>query len=91
MTDPLLKSIQDVVLQKTNQNLVLINGENAELLKDEVKGYDFNNGINYSELLKSFSKIGFQATNFSLAIKQIEEMVKDIFNIYLFVIDKFFF
>ncbi|KAH9388247.1 hypothetical protein TYRP_009459 [Tyrophagus putrescentiae] len=47
------------------------------LLKTEVAGYDFNRGINYSELLKSFLTSGFQATNFGLAVEQIEQMLKE--------------
>lgn len=48
------------------------------LLKTEVAGYDFNRGINYSELLKSYLTSGFQATNFGLAVEQIEQMVSEI-------------
>ena len=52
------------------------------LLKTEVAGYDFNRGINYSELLKSFLTSGFQATNFGLAVEQIEQMVTKLFQFY---------
>ena len=44
-------------------------------LKTPVSGYDFNKGINYSELFKSYLTTGFQATNFGLAVEQIEQMV----------------
>ena len=52
------------------------------LLKTEVAGYDFNRGINYSELLKSFLTSGFQATNFGLAVEQIEQMVTNFFSVF---------
>jgi deoxyhypusine synthase len=42
----------------------------------EIQGYDFNNGIDYSRLLDSFYMTGFQATNMSLAVKQINQMIE---------------
>lgn len=43
---------------------------------DIVKGYDFNKGINYEEILTNFKKMGFQATNFDLAVNEINIMLK---------------
>uniref|UniRef100_A0A336M7P4 deoxyhypusine synthase n=1 Tax=Culicoides sonorensis TaxID=179676 RepID=A0A336M7P4_CULSO len=40
-----------------------------------VKGYDFNNGINYHELLTSYKNSGFQATNFGKAVDEINKMI----------------
>ncbi|PWA35519.1 Deoxyhypusine synthase [Artemisia annua] len=40
-----------------------------------IKGYDFNNGINYSELLKSLVSTGFQASNLGDAIDTVNQMV----------------
>lgn len=42
-----------------------------------VKGYDFNKGINYDEILENFKICGFQATNFGLAVDEIKKMLKD--------------
>lgn len=41
----------------------------------KVSGYDFNQGINYHALLQTFLTTGFQATNFGLAVEQINDMV----------------
>jgi len=41
----------------------------------EVEGYDFNEGINHRALLQTYLTTGFQATNFGLAIQQIQSMV----------------
>lgn len=41
----------------------------------KVKGYDFNKGINYHELLKTYACSGFQSTNFGLAVKEINKMI----------------
>lgn len=35
---------------------------------EEVKGYDFNNGIDYGKILEAYSTTGFQATHFGRAV-----------------------
>lgn len=47
-----------------------------------VKGYDWNNGIDYDNLLNSYKACGFQATNFGKAIDEINKMVCDNTNIH---------
>lgn len=42
----------------------------------KVKGFDWNQGVNYDELLKSYKSSGFQATNFGLAVDEINRMLK---------------
>uniref|UniRef100_D3TQ86 deoxyhypusine synthase n=1 Tax=Glossina morsitans morsitans TaxID=37546 RepID=D3TQ86_GLOMM len=41
----------------------------------EVKGYDFNNGIDYTKLFDSYKYTGFQATNLGKAINEINRML----------------
>ncbi len=42
----------------------------------EVSGYEFTRGqVDYHALLQSYRTSGFQATNFGLAVEQINEMV----------------
>lgn len=45
-------------------------------LKDEVRGYDFNKGVNYSDVFKTYLNSGFQATNFALAVEEINKMIE---------------
>lgn len=59
---------KDAVLQKSSFDL-----KDATV----VKGYDFNKGVNYEEILKSYSTTGFQATNFGCAVDEINKMLKD--------------
>ena len=40
-----------------------------------IAGYDFNQGVDHHGLLQSFLHSGFQATNFGLAVEQINAMV----------------
>ncbi|KAM9313312.1 deoxyhypusine synthase-like [Gastrophryne carolinensis] len=42
----------------------------------EVRGYDFNRGINYDALLQSYMTTGFQAMHFGQAIKEVNNMIK---------------
>ena len=42
----------------------------------EVRGYDFNNGVNYSELFNSYLRTGFQATSIGQAAEEINRMVR---------------
>lgn len=52
--------------------------ESSELPQDTptVKGYDFNNGIDYHILLQAYKTTGLQATNFGLAVEEINKMMK---------------
>lgn len=51
--------------------------ESCQLPEDtpEVRGYDWNKGIDYGELLKSYGRCGFQATNFGRAADEINRML----------------
>ncbi|XP_037079012.1 probable deoxyhypusine synthase [Pollicipes pollicipes] len=40
-----------------------------------VQGYDFNEGVDYHKLLRSYATSGFQATNFGLAVDEINKML----------------
>jgi deoxyhypusine synthase len=42
---------------------------------ERVQGYDFNAGVNYEAILQSFKLCGFQATNFGLAVEEINKML----------------
>lgn len=49
----------------------------------EVKGYDFNSGVNWEALIDSFKTTGIQATNLSYSIDIINEMIEKKVFIYL--------
>ncbi len=40
-----------------------------------VRGYDFNQGVDFPALLRSYKHMGFQATNLALAMDEINRMV----------------
>lgn len=59
---------------------VLVHSEAMPEGSETVKGYDFNQGVDHHELLKTFRYSGFQATNFGLAVEEINKMVHIIRN-----------
>lgn len=54
-----------------------------EVIGTKIEGYDFNNGVDYEELLDKYNSMGIQASNFSLAVKIINEMISSNSKIYL--------
>ncbi|KAL5284652.1 DHPS family protein [Megaselia abdita] len=60
------------------KDAVLMTSEKIPDDTPTVKGYEWNNGIDYSELLKSFTISGFQSTNLGLAIEEINKMVSHV-------------
>jgi deoxyhypusine synthase len=42
----------------------------------EVRGYNFENGLDYNQLFASFRTTGIQATNFALAVDEINKMIE---------------
>lgn len=54
---------------------VLVHSQEMPEGSQTVKGYDFNQGVDHHKLLQSFTTSGFQATNFGLAVEQIDAMI----------------
>ena len=67
--------------ERTARKNLLRKGE--EVKGVGVKGCDFNSGVDYDKILESFASTGFQATEFSRAIKVVNEMVKEKATIFL--------
>lgn len=60
----------------TALNAVLVHSEKLPADTPVVSGYDWNNGINYKQILDSYLRSGFQATNFGLAVQEINRMIE---------------
>jgi len=43
---------------------------------ETVKGYDFNDGLDLEAVLNSYKRVGFQSTNFGLAVEEINKMLR---------------
>lgn len=41
-----------------------------------VRGYDFGNGVDYDAIFAAMKTVGFQATNFGLAVDELNAMVR---------------
>ena len=57
--------------------------ESEEIKGESVEGYDFNQGVNYQKIVKSFATTGYQATHLSQAITIANKMISDKAFIYL--------
>lgn len=51
--------------------------ESKEVKGRAVKGYDFNKGINYKEIVRSYATTGFQASHLAKAMEIINKMIKE--------------
>ncbi len=51
--------------------------ESEEIEGISIKGYDFNKGVNYKDIIESFASTGFQASHLSKAIDIVNEMIKE--------------
>ncbi|TNV80159.1 hypothetical protein FGO68_gene15473 [Halteria grandinella] len=58
-----------------NERLDAFTGPTS-LDRPEVKGYDLNQGLNYSKMWQTLSHTGFQATNLGKAIDRVNQMIK---------------
>lgn len=71
------------MLNKEKQARKSLFRESSEPKGKIIRGYNFNKGIGYKELIKSFSTTGYQATNFSEAISIVNQMISEKAFIYL--------
>jgi deoxyhypusine synthase len=61
--------------ETVEQQVSQLYAKNKQLEGPVVKGYDFNKGVNYEELFKSFATMGFQATHLHKAIEIVNSMI----------------
>lgn len=57
------------------KDAVLIKSKQLPSETPIVKGYEWNDGVDYDRLFNSYKNCGFQATNFGKAIDEINKMV----------------
>lgn len=57
------------------KDAVLVKSEKLPDVTPVVRGYEWNNGIDYDQLLGSYVHSGFQATNLGKAIEEVNKMV----------------
>jgi len=68
------KSVESGAVPSVAADAVLVQSGELPVDPVEVSGYDFNNGVDHNALLDSFLTSGFQATNFGLAVQEINKM-----------------
>ncbi|KAG9472646.1 hypothetical protein GDO78_018304 [Eleutherodactylus coqui] len=62
-------------LPKDAKEAVLMASDSLPEGTPQIRGYDFNRGVNYEALLQSYLTTGFQATNFGQAVQEINNMI----------------
>ncbi len=67
--------------ESTARKNLLRKGEEAEGVV--VRGYDFNQGLDYEKILDSFASTGYQATQFSQAVEIVKKMIDEKATIFL--------
>lgn len=60
---------------------LLRKGEKVEGVS--IKGYDFNEGVDFEKLIDGFRGMGFQASNFSKAVEIVNKMISEKVFLYL--------
>ncbi|XP_034233231.1 probable deoxyhypusine synthase isoform X2 [Thrips palmi] len=68
-------SSKSAEIPETVKDAVLVKTTNCTDFTACVKGYDFNNGVDYDELLRTYLYSGFQSTHFGLAVEEINKMI----------------
>ncbi|KAI3801066.1 hypothetical protein L1987_29167 [Smallanthus sonchifolius] len=58
------------------RSVVFKESESLEGASTKIHGYDFNQGVNYSQIIKSLASTGFQASNLGDAIETVNQMLK---------------
>ncbi|GAV91076.1 DS domain-containing protein [Cephalotus follicularis] len=67
--------MEDNKVMAAVHSTVFRESESLESKCIKIEGYDFNHGVNYSQLLKSMVSTGFQASNLGDAIEVVNQML----------------
>ena len=70
-------TMTDTNAPSSAQEAVLVKSETLPEDTPVIKGYDFNNGIDYKTLLESYIHSGFQATTYGQAVEEVRRMVSE--------------
>ncbi|KAK9169091.1 hypothetical protein Syun_001231 [Stephania yunnanensis] len=69
------EAVEEERIMESVHATVFKESETLEGTCTKIEGYDFNRGLNYSELLKSLITTGFQASNLGDAIQAVNQML----------------
>ena len=77
-------AVTDNILERISQNVFKGSSHLPESFQTVVRGHSFTKPndsgttVDYHALLQSFMTTGFQATNFGLAVEEINKMVRQV-------------
>jgi hypothetical protein len=75
------------VMQPTSAEAAAKLSERNQIESFEIKGYDLNTGLDYDKIFQSYLTTGFQATNFSKAVNEVNRMVNIMNNMLRFFLN----
>ena len=81
MDNDKIKEMNEEEKKKQAEKALLYDSEEPEGVA--IGGYDFGGGVNWEKLVDSFESTGFQASNFSKAVKITDNMIKN--NAFIFL------
>ncbi|KAF2898016.1 hypothetical protein ILUMI_08157 [Ignelater luminosus] len=58
------------------RNAAYIQSAPVSFLTQKVVGYDWSQGVDYNKILETYLHTGFQATNFGLAVQELNKMIE---------------
>lgn len=70
-----MSSTSNAEILEVSKTAVLLSSTTLPQNTPTVSGYEWNAGIDYHEIFKSYKRSGFQATNFGLAVEEIQKMI----------------
>ena len=71
------QDVNDKIAQLVTDAFDAVMEIDAQLIDStKVRGYNFDHGLDYPKLFKGFKTTGFQATNFALAVDEINKMIE---------------
>ena len=81
MDNEKIKEMSEEEREKQAEKALLFDSEEPEGVK--IKGYDFDQGLDWGAVVDSFESTGFQASHFSKGMKIVNNMIRD--NAFIFL------
>lgn len=68
--------VEQKKIEESHSSAVYVKSQGVDPSAMIVRGYDFNKGLDYEAVFKSYISTGFQATSLGQAIEEVNKMIK---------------
>jgi deoxyhypusine synthase len=77
----LSKQSNEKELEESKKSVMQVSKTELESLAEVrklpvIRGYDFNQGVDYHQIFRSYARTGFQASSFAKAVEIVEQMIR---------------